>query len=576
MWEACGRVAAQDVQAHRAIPHFRRAAMDGYVCHDADVADASPSRPVRLRVTGVVRTGDVPGPGPAPGEAWAITTGAPLPRRGDRVVPLESGRLDKGDLIVDRSPGPKRHVAEPGEDVPEGTVLVTRGTVVTAAAAAALAAAGIPTLRVFRRPRVALVATGTELVEVHEARWPLPAGRTINSNAVALQGELVQAGCHVDYRGIVADDREVLRRVFESLAPHYDVVLTTGGVSVGRSDLVHRAWLDLGASRVLGRVDLKPGGPFFAGRLGPLWGVGLSGTPVACLAAFHLLVRPLLRRLGGARYAVRPQCPALLRTPLPHATDRMRALWARVVERGNGPPEVEILTLSVPGTMVGVLQADAVALVPPGSPPLPVGSQVTVLLLRAPEDREGLEVRPPRPGPLALAVVGESGSGKTTVVAGLALRLAREGIRVATVKHAAHGFVLDRPGSDSDRMAYAGAGAVVLAGPEETAIRLPGAAVDPDRAVRLALETAAAAGAPLPEVVIVEGFSCSTLPRIRVGPPKAPADALIPAWAVLPRVGEVSPDELECELDRAAALVRAHLRGVRGEASAAPRRSRQV
>ena len=549
--EACGRVAAEDVRAPRPVPHFPRAAMDGYVCHDADLAGASPERPVRLLITGRANTGDPPGAGPGPGEAWAITTGAPLPRRGDRVVPLEAARVSGGYLTVEHPGGAKRHIAEPGEDVRPGAILVERGTTVTPAVAAALAASGLPTVQVFRRPRVALVATGTELVEAddEEAR-ELPQGRVVNSNAVALLGELEAAGCVATYHGIVADDAGSLMRAFGTLAAGYDVVLTTGGVSVGRSDLVHRTWLDLGASRLVGRIDLKPGGPFFAGRLGEAWAVGLSGTPVACLAAFHLLVRPLLRRISGARHAVRPHRPGILVHPFPRATDRMRALWARVVQ-GPGPlPWVELLVGAGHGTLASMLSADALVLVPPGTAPLPEGSRVTTLFLGMPEDRDRLEVGPARAGPLVVGVVGESGSGKTTVIAELLGRLRARGVRAAAVKHAAHGFQLDRPGSDSTRMAEAGAAVVVLAGPDELALRIPGAPPEVERAVQIALAAAGAADAAC-EVVLVEGFRHPGRPVIQVGPPKTPlAETCV--WATLPRVGDVPPPVLAPELDRLA------------------------
>src|SRR5207245_10672553 len=170
------------------------------------------------------------------------------------------------------------------------------------AGAGARAATAAVTLRGHRRPRVALVATGDELVDATEGAVPLPPGRVFNSNAVTLSGLLRGIGCDVEYHGIVPDAPDGMRSAFASLWEQYDVVLSTGGVSIGRHDAVHRTWLDLGAQRIVGRVDLKPGGPFFAGRLGHSWVVGLSGTPAACLAAFHLMARPLLMRRAGRRH----------------------------------------------------------------------------------------------------------------------------------------------------------------------------------------------------------------------------------------------------------------------------------
>ncbi|HEX4834699.1 MAG TPA: molybdopterin-guanine dinucleotide biosynthesis protein B [bacterium] len=557
--EACGRVAADDVLAPGPVPHFSRAAMDGFVCHDADLRDVRPEQPAILRVTGAVRMGEPPGTGPRQGEAWAITTGGPLPRHGDRVVPLEAGRLVGDRLRIERPVGAKSNIAGVGEDISSGALLVRTGEVIPAPATGALAACGIQMLKVYRRPHAALVATGSELVELSAAETVLPSGRVINSNAVTLAGELRAAGCSVDYRGVVSDRPEDLHAAFASLRDGYDVVISTGGVSVGRYDAVHRTWLDLGAQRIVGRVDLKPGGPFFAGRLGNAWALGLSGTPVACLAAFHLLVRPFLRRLGGARHTIRPLVMGVLATGFPRPTDRMRALWARVDSPAEGIPEVELLVGRRTGNFASLLPANALVLLPSGTPPLPPGSRVTTLLLDRQEDRTWLEIRAPVPGPAVVGVTGESGSGKTAVIAGLIRRLAATGIRAVAVKHAAHGFTLDRPGSDSARVMEAGAGIVVLAGPDETVFRIAADISDPDRIARMAADTGVHVWGRAPDLVIVEGFDHAARPVIHVGPQK-PGAAAGEIWAALPVVASLTRPELERELDHLAALVGTRLR----------------
>ncbi|HKV43981.1 MAG TPA: molybdopterin molybdenumtransferase MoeA, partial [bacterium] len=140
---AAGRVAAEDVRAPGPVPHFARAAMDGYLCHDADIRDASPEGPVVLRITGRVRMGEEPEGGPARGEAWAITTGAPMPPRGDRVVPLEIVRRVGEEVRIARPPGRKTHVSPPGEVIRAGAPLIAAGEVVGPTAAGALAACGV-------------------------------------------------------------------------------------------------------------------------------------------------------------------------------------------------------------------------------------------------------------------------------------------------------------------------------------------------------------------------------------------------------------------------------------------------
>lgn len=554
-----GRVAAEDVSAPEPVPHFPRPAMDGYVCHDADVLNASPGRPVILQISGAAPMGSSPGSGPAAGEAWTVTTGAPMPHRGDRVLPVEAVRRVGDQLWVEQPPGRRTHIAAPGEDIREGALLVAAGEVILPPAAGALAACGIRMVRVYRRPRVALVATGDELVDVGASAGPLPSGRVYNSNAATLSGLTRAFGCVVEYRGIVCDQPDELRATFAALCDGFDVVLSTGGVSIGRYDAVHRTWLDLGAQRIVGRVDLKPGGPFFAGRRGDTWAVGLSGTPVACLAAFHLLVRPFLARLSGRRHVIRPVHEGSLRIGFPRATDRMRALWARVEGADLGRPSVELLPGASTGNLAALLHANGLALIPPDTPPLPPGARVTVLMLDHEEDRDCLVITRPAMGPVVIGVVGESGSGKTTVVAEVVRRLTGDGMRVVTVKHAAHGFGRDRVGSDSARMADAGAALVVLAGPEETLLRFASPVSSPDRLVDLATALAEQVWGGPPALVLIEGFHHPTRPVIQVGPQKPGAGAG-EVVAVVPALNGLSGGTLETELRRVTDMVYARIR----------------
>lgn len=567
--DAHGRVAAEDVRAPIPVPHFTRPAMDGYVCHDADVRDASETQPARLRITGGVRMGEAPGDGPARGEAWWITTGAPMPARGDRVLALETVRREGDEIRLSRPPDRKTHVARPGEVIRVGDLLARAGHVVAPTVVGAMAACGMTSVRVHRRPRVAVVATGDELLEAG-AGGEAPSGpgqgprtgQIFNSNAPTLVGLLRDAGCEVEYRGIVRDAPEEMRAAFAALRPHYDVIVSTGGVSVGRYDAVHRTWMDLGAERVVGRVDLKPGGPFFAGRLGEAWALGLSGTPVACLAAFHLLARPFFMRLAGRRATIRPVAEVTLADGVTRATDRMRALWARISAAPVGHPVAELRRSDAAGDLTSLLDANALILLPPGTPPLPAGSRVTALLLDRDEDREQLVIGPARPGPLVIGVVGESERGKTTVIAGVVRRLTVEGLRVAAVKHAPHGFSVDRPGSDSARMAEAGAPIVMLAGPGETVLRISAPLDGPGRLAALAVAVAEQVWQRPPDLVLVEGFEHSSGAVILVGPPKAGA-AIGEVLATLPAVSAMNGATLERELLGVLDAIRSLVRGAR-------------
>ncbi len=526
--EAVGRVAAEEYVCLRTVPSFRRAAMDGYVVWDADVRDASPERPVRLRITGTVRMGEGPGEGPDRGEAWAIPTGGALPYRGDRVIPIEQVRREEGFLVFAGPLPRKPHVAEPGEEVRPGTVLVRRGETIRPAAVGALVASGAGEVGVYCRPKVVLLATGDELVAPPALPGP---GQVVNSNAPTLVAELRAIGCEVDDRGIVPDRAETLRSAFRAaLESGCHVVLSTGAVSVGATDRVPRTWLDLGARRIVGRVAVKPGGPFFAGRIGRQWVLGLSGSPAACLATFHLLVRPLLLRLAGHAWIVRPVVLARLSSGFPREADRTRALWARI---SGHPVQAEILEED--GILAGMSRANGLVLLRAGTPRLRPGSRVPVLCLDRPEEDTELRIPPAQQAPLVVGVVGVSGSGKTAVIEGLLRRLRSEGVSVAAIKHAPHGFEVDRPRSDSDRMIRAGARAVLVTGPEERFLRIRPDPSEPP--VEALVEGLRDVVGPV-DLVLVEGFQHRNRPVIRVGGGKYPSDA---AGDDVPARGELPP-----------------------------------
>jgi molybdopterin molybdotransferase len=554
---ALGRVAAANVTAARQLPGFKRAAMDGYVCHDADLSEVSPEQPVRLRISGEVRMGEGPQDGPNRGETWSITTGGAIPSRGDRVVPLEDTRRQDGVLVIHRPLDAKKHVAEADEELPLGAVIVRMGDLIGPSAVGTMAGAAIPDVLTYRRPRVALISTGDELIDAQDIAPSAPAGRIVNTNAWVLKGEMESAGCLVEYRGIVRDDRQQLSAAFQEAADSaFDVVVSTGGVSVGPYDRVPRAWLDLGAKRIVGRVDLKPGGPFFAGILGSTWAIGLSGSPAALLAAYHLLLRPLLYRLAGHHSYVRPITPVRLATGHERRADRFRVLWTRVEDSGKGWLDGHVLTDTTLGILGGMARANGLLLLRPGTPPLPAGSHAPALLLDRPEDRQEFHVPPSHLAPMIVGVVGSSGEGKTTVIAGLLRRLREAGVRGIAVKHASHGFAFDQVGTDSARMFEAGAGVVLVAGPNEVAVRLrlDDRPLEREEAIEIAIAAAQHLDRGPPQVVLVEGFRHPGRLVLRVGTAKPEAQH-DPVWMDLPSVSSVAPQEMERALDRLTALL---------------------
>ena len=220
---------------------------------------------------------------------------------------------------------------------------------------------------------------------------------------------------------------------------------------------------------------------------------------------------------------------------------------------------VELLVGGSQGNFASLLDANALVLVSPPAPALPPGSRVTALALDREEDGERLTIGHPVSGPLAIGVVGESASGKTTVIASLLQRLAREGVRAAAVKHAAHGFDFERAGSDSQRMFAAGAAMVVTSGPRETVLRHAGVPDTPDRLIALSVATAEEAWGAPPAVMLMEGFQHPARPVIHVGPQK-PGAAAGEILAALPAIDALTPESLDEELRKVAGVVASRLR----------------
>lgn len=290
-----GRVLRESIRSPRDVPPFPNAAMDGYAVRSADLAGAGPERPVTLRVVETVGAGRVPRSRVEPGTAIRIMTGAVVPEGADAVVRVEDTSADGDEVLVRASPEPGACVRLPGEDVARGAVVFEAGRVLAPADVGVLASLGVARVRVAARPRVAIVSTGDELVEVDEELAP---GKIVNSNAWALSAAVAEAGGDPVRLGIVRDDPAAMREVFGRALEH-DVVLSTGGVSVGSFDYVRQLLGELGVQERFWRVAQRPGKPLSFGLRGKVPVFGLPGNPVSALVCFYVYVLPALRRMLG-------------------------------------------------------------------------------------------------------------------------------------------------------------------------------------------------------------------------------------------------------------------------------------
>jgi molybdopterin molybdotransferase len=364
--EAAGRVLTRDVLGGVDLPGFDRSSMDGWVVRSSDL-------PGELPVVGDVAAGSAGDVPLEPGTALRISTGAPIPGGADAVLPLEDGVEEGGVLRTSASVEPRAFVRFRGEDVRAGELLVPAGARLTPARLSVVASGGVARAWVHRRPRVSVVATGSELVPLGE---PLPPGAIYNSNAPTLEAHAVADGAVVLAAREVEDDPGRTREVLGAALDEADVVLVSGGVSVGGHDLVKDTLTDLGVEELFWRVRIKPGKPIFCGRRGDTWVFGLPGNPVSTVVGYLVFVAPLLRAMAGGAFAAPATAQVELVAEARNAGGRTTYATARYADGGV------VLTDKQGSHMTKALaDADGFAILPWDRDLLPAGERVEFLPL---------------------------------------------------------------------------------------------------------------------------------------------------------------------------------------------------
>ncbi len=361
------RVLAADVTADRPMPPFDRSAMDGFACRRADTAQP-------LTLEGTVAAGQDPGQPLAPGQCRRVMTGAPVPANADLVVPVEDAEEVDGRQVRVRRVPDRPHIARCGEDWRAGDVILGAGTRLLAPHLALLASVGALQLRVARRPRVGLIATGSEVVEPSKT----PGAEQIrNTNTILATAQLAALAITPTYYGIARDHAPDIDALVRQAAGENDVVLVSGGVSMGDFDLVPQSVQEAGFEILFHHVAIKPGKPVLFGRLGPRYAFGLPGNPVSTFVILELLVKPFLARLMG--HKERPGL-ALARMAAPFARrDAERAEWQPVVVDDTGA--AQLIPYHGSGHLRALAQANALLCIPRGTTELPKDTLVHVRLL---------------------------------------------------------------------------------------------------------------------------------------------------------------------------------------------------
>jgi molybdopterin molybdotransferase len=361
--EALGLFLAEDVTAAHDVPAFANSAMDGFAVRAGQAGQ-------RLRVAGESRAGAPFAGTIVDGEAVRISTGAALPAGADGVLPQELATEDGDAVVLDEAVEPGRNVRNAGDDLAEGATVLTRGTRVGPAELGVAIGAGRMHLLAAPRPCVAIVTTGDELVEAGTRLQP---GQIHDSNGPTLAALAARAGAEVIGRGHATDDPEATRTVISEALDLADVLILSGGVSVGPHDHVKPVLAELGVREILWRVALRPGKPTWMGERDGKLVFGLPGNPVSAYVTFLLFARPALNALQGTDATV-PRTTAPLAVAIPRHPDRDECVRIRRRPDGavepTGPQGSHVLS--------SLLGADALAIVPRGEGDLPAGTTVTL------------------------------------------------------------------------------------------------------------------------------------------------------------------------------------------------------
>ncbi len=373
--DANGRVVAEPIIADMDLPPFARARMDGYALRAADAGLA----PATLKVIGEIAAGAAFDGEVRAGEAIKIFTGAPVPRGADAVQKVEVTESDGHRVIIKEAVTPGQFITPQASEISAGEVVTRAGRPIAAAEMAVLASFGYAQVKVFRRPRVAVLSTGSELVEVS---LKPSAAQIRNSNSYSIASYAARAGARVDNLGTVIDTPEATREALLQAFADRDVVITSGGVSMGDYDLVKATLKELAAEIYFDKVSIRPGKPTVFARRGNTWFFGLPGNPVSTSVTFNVFARTALRKLQGDSEPKLATVQAELVGAIKDTSSRRSFLPARLFIK-DGRAMVESLKWVGSSDLVAFMKANALIVVPEDSHELAAGSLVEVLTLNS-------------------------------------------------------------------------------------------------------------------------------------------------------------------------------------------------
>jgi molybdopterin molybdotransferase len=378
--EGVGRVLATDATAGYTLPHWDNSAMDGYAVRAADIEHASATSPVMLTVTETVAAGEFPTIPVREGLATRIMTGAPLPDGADTVVRVEDTDGGLAAVAIRDARDSRKNIRPRGEDFVAGQVVIPTGTLVAPAQVGVLASLGLPTIEVYRRPLVAILGSGDELVDLDRFHEVLAGRKIVTSNSYTLAALVRANGGMPLVLGNAADTPESLRTLLQR-AQGADLIITSAGASVGAFDYTRDVLASLGATLDFWKVRMRPGAPIGFGTLhGTPW-IGLPGNPVSVMVTFELFARPVLRRLQGFSRLFRRPTPVVLEEPVTIGARLTHFLRGVVGVGDDGRLTARLTGPQGSGILTSMARANALLVVPEHRPRCEAGEVVNALLI---------------------------------------------------------------------------------------------------------------------------------------------------------------------------------------------------
>lgn len=378
--EASGRILCDPPHAPWPLPRFDNSSMDGFAVSSADLRDASSSNPILLPIIGESAAGRSFSGSMPSGTALRISTGAPLPSKPDAVVPIEQVRvLDSGGVEFNQPARPEVYIRRRGSDIDEGSPLLPRGTIIASAQLAFLSSFNLSTVRVFRRPRVAILTSGEEIRLLGEK---LKDDQIIGSSLYYLEEELARCHCEPRLFGVALDDAAAFRELFEEALAWCDFIVTTAGVSVGAHDVVGEVVESLNGHVHFWKVAVRPGKPMLLASYAGKHHFGFPGNPVSTCCNTEIFLKPFLRRAFGMD-PVEHMEPIIMRLAADCPVDKQRLFFVyATTELRAGALYARPLPNQNSGNLANPARADALIMLKPADAPLKEGSEVQVIRIR--------------------------------------------------------------------------------------------------------------------------------------------------------------------------------------------------